>query len=100
MSYEIIPSKEFLNQLKSINPKYRRIIETKINLIKENPYRYKRIHSKNYSRVFRVRFSIENKETRLIYIILEPSIILVCLLDRKRDYNDLEKHLEKLRKEI
>jgi len=100
MSYEIIPLKEFLNQLKSINPKYRRIIETKINLIKENPYRYKRIHSKNYSRVFRVRFSIENKETRLIYIILEPSIILVCLLDRKRDYNDLEKHLEKLRKEI
>ena len=70
----------------------------KINLIKENPYRYKRIRSKKYSKVFRIRFSVENRETRLIYVILEPDIILVCLLDRKKDYNDLEKYLGKIKK--
>ena len=95
MSRKIIPSNQFLKQLKSLNPQYREIIEDKINLIKQNPYRYKKIHSKKYSRVFRIRFNISGKEMRLIYVIIEPNIILICLLDRKKDYKDLEKYLSK-----
>ena len=87
----------FKEQILELSEKTKRRIYDKINLIKENPYRYKRIRSKKYSKVFRVRFSIENKETRLIYVIIEPNIILVCLLDRKKDYKDLEKYLEKIK---
>jgi len=99
MNHEIKALKFFESQVSDLDEKSRRIIHDKIRLIKENPYRYKSIHSKQYSKVFRIRFSIEQRETRLIYVILEPNIILVCLLDRKKDYTDLEKYLAKIKKE-
>ena len=96
MDYTIIPLEIFNKQIKKLDKKSKQIIYDKIKLIKQNPYRFKRIHSKNYSKVFRVRLNIDQKETRLIYTIIEPNIILVCLLDRKKDYKDLEKHLKKI----
>ena len=96
MSYNVIPSNQFLKQTRFLDIKQKRIIEDKVDLIKQNPFRYKRIHSKKYSKVFRIRFSLNKKETRLIYIVIEPNIILVCLLDRKRGYKDLEKYLSKV----
>jgi mRNA-degrading endonuclease RelE of RelBE toxin-antitoxin system len=98
MSYQIKALEVFNKQIKNLDSKAKKIIHEKIQLIKQNPYRYKRIHSKKYSKVFRIRFSINKKETRLIYVIIEPSIILVCLLDRKKDYKDLEKYLIKIKK--
>jgi len=100
MKHEVRALKFFLDQINQLDKKSKQVIHDKIQLIKENPYRYKRIHSKQYSKVFRVRFSIQNKETRLIYTVIEPQIILVCLLDRKKDYDDLEKNLNKIKKEL
>lgn len=97
----VIKSLAFFNeQVKQLDEKSRRIIYDKIQLIKNNPYRNKKIHSRLYSKVFRIRLNIQSKETRLIYVIIEPNIILVCLLDRKKDYKDLEKYLNKIRKEM
>ncbi len=96
MSFSIKALSVFLEQVRKLDKKSRKIIHEKIQLIKENPFRYKKIHSKYYSRVFRVRFNIQSKETRLIYIVVEPNIILVCLLERKNDYKDLEKYLRKI----
>lgn len=100
MSYEIKALKIFQDQISKLDEKSRRIIYDKIRLIKENPYHYKRIHSKQYSKVFRVRLSIQQKETRLIYVILEPSIVIVCLLNRKKEYTDLENYLSRIKKEF
>lgn len=100
MSYQIKSLKIFNKQIEKLDFNSRKIIYDKIQLIKENPYRYKKIHSKKYSRVFRVRFGIAGKEIRLIYVVVEPTIILVCLLDRKRDYKDLEKYLSKIGKDF
>ena len=96
MKHKIIPSNNFIKQIKKLDLNSKEIIHNKIQLIKENPYRYKKIHSNKFSRVFRVRFSINKQETRLIYVILEPNLILVCLLDRGKDYRDLEKYLKKI----
>ena len=96
MNYNIISSKEFKKQFDNLSQNSKRILHDKIQLIKQNPYSFKRIHSNNYSKIFRVRLNIEQKETRLIYTIIEPNIILVCLLDRKKDYKDLEKYLKKI----
>ena len=90
---------DFNKQISKLDSKSKKIIYDKIQLIKQNPYRFKRIHSKKYSRIFRVRFNINKKETRLIYVVINPNIILVCLLDRKKDYNDLEKSLKKAKKD-
>ena len=96
MSFKVKALEKFKEQISRLDEKSRKIIHDKIQLIKENPYRYKRIYSKHYSRVFRIRFSIERKETRLIYIVIEPNIILVCLLDRKKDYKNLDKYVKKI----
>ncbi len=96
MNFKIIPSSNFNKQIIKLDLKSKRIIYDKIQLIKENPYRYKKIHSKKFLRVFKVRFNINKKDVRLIYVIIEPNIILICFLDRKRDYKDLEKYLRKI----
>jgi len=97
MIYKIKSLKWFNKQVEKLDSRSKEIIYNKIQLLKENPYRYKKIHSKHYSKVFRIRFSILKKEVRLVYIIVEPNVILVCLLDRKRDYKDLEKYLSKIK---
>lgn len=100
MHYQIKALKIFVKQIQELDSKTKKIIHEKIELVKQNPFRYKRIHSKKYSKVFRIRFSINKKETRMIYVVIEPNIILVCLLDRKKDYKDLEKYLKKIREEL
>ena len=100
MNFKIIPSKNFNKQISQLDLKSRKLIYDKIQLLKENPYRYKRVHSKLYSKVFSIRLKIDSKETRLIYVIINPNIILTCLLARKKDYKDLEKYLLKIRKEL
>ncbi len=96
MTYFIESSKIFKKQFDELDDKTKRIVYEKIQLIKENPYRNKKIHSKTFSRVFRVRLTIQGKEKRFIYIILSPKIILACFIDRDKDYKDLEKYLKKI----
>ncbi len=96
MTYYIKSSRTFKNQFDKLDDKSKRIVYDKIQLIKENPYRNKRIHTKTFSRVFRVRLNIQGKEKRLIYVVISPKIILACFLDRGKDYKDLEKYLSKI----
>lgn len=96
MTFEIVASRTFVKQIENLSSKYKRQIDNKIDLIKQNPFRFKAVSSRLYSRVFRVRLNIEGRETRLIYVILGSKIILVCLLDRAGEYRDLEKYLEKI----
>ena len=88
----------FLEQVSKLDSKAKEIVKSKIELIKLNPFRFKRINSTRFNRVFRVRFNLNGIETRLIYVIFEQKIILVCLFDRAKGYNDLEKMLEKVNK--
>lgn len=97
MTFEIVASNILLEQIKHLDGKSKRILESKIDLIKFNPFRFKRIHSKKFSKVFRVRLSINDTESRLIYVVLGSKILLVCLFDRKDDYKDLGKYLDSIR---
>jgi len=96
MTYTIKVTEFFLEQLKKLDKKSKRVIKNKIELIKINPFRYKRIHSRKFSRIFRVRLNLRGKEVRLIYLVLGKTILFVCLLERKREYRDLEKYLKKI----
>jgi len=96
MNFLIKTTELFLEQIKNLDEKSKRIIKNKIDLVKLNPYRYKRIHSKKFSKVFRVRLNLKGKEVRMIYVVLQQTIIFVCLLNRKTEYKDLEKYLEKV----
>ena len=97
MNYEIIPTDFFLEQISKLSKKDKRVIENKIELIEMNPYRFKSIHSKKFKKVFRVWVNIEGKKRRMIYVVLEPKVIIACLILRKDDYKDLEKYLAKIK---
>ncbi len=92
--YVLRPSPFFLEQFAALHEDEKRIIRDKISLAKENPYRNKAIKSNEYKRVFRIRIRKDNQDARLIYVLLEPDIILVCMMYRKDDYRELEKFLK------
>jgi len=94
MKFNIIPTKEFLKQAKELDKKTKRILSDKIKLLKVNPYRFKKIRGHKL-KLFRVRFKIQSKDSRLVYIVIEPNIILLCFIARKKDYNDLSKYIRR-----
>jgi len=97
MKFELVATEIFIEQIENLDKKSKEQIKEKIDLISSNPFRFKRIHSKTIHNVFRVRLNIRNNEMRLIYAVLSPNIILVCLLNRKNDCTDLEKYLQELK---
>ncbi len=96
MTFVIKLSPILVKQLNALDEKSKRTVWGKIKLIEGNPFHFKKIHSAFFRKVFRVRISLQGKETCLIYVVIEPNIIVACLLNRKNNYKDLEKHLAKL----
>ena len=96
MRFEIKATKFFQKQFDGFPDKYKIQIKNKIELIKQSPFHFKSVHSKLFSRVFRIRLNIERKEIRFVYIVLGSKIILACFLDRDEDYKDLDYYLAKV----
>ena len=95
MSYIIKPTYFFLEQLNDISSDSAKIIIEKLNLIKINPFRYKRIKGHKLF-LFRIRLKDKGKEKRLIYLVQGKIIKVLCILNRDKEYKDLKKYLKKL----
>lgn len=95
MEFEVITTLFFRSQIEDLDEKSRRIILDKLRLLKLNPFRYKKLHSKEYSRVHRVRLTIRDKSVRMAYVISENKVFVACLLDRDDDYTNLDYYLRK-----
>lgn len=92
--YSIVAAPECEKQLKELDEKSKRILTDKLNIAKENPFHFKRLTS--FTRpTFRIRFQSNNLEKRLIFVLDGLLIKLICILDRKKDYKDLNKYLPK-----
>lgn len=96
MTFTVKLSQIMVEQLNNLDEKSKKIIWEKIKLIEENPFHFKKIHSRLFRKVFRIRLNLQGKEIRLIYVVFEPNIIIACLLERKKDYKDMEKYLKKI----
>tara|TARA_Y100000310_G_scaffold226796_1_gene228996 strand:+ start:1722 stop:2015 length:294 start_codon:yes stop_codon:yes gene_type:complete len=96
MSYKVIPSFLFLEQTKELEVKTLKILKQKKLILKNNPYHFKKL--KHKKSIFRIRFKDKGKEKRLVYEIEDKIISLLFILDRKKDYKDLERFLEKVSK--
>ena len=73
MEYTIKPSHFFLKQLDGVSDKAAKIIKEKLELIKINPYSYKRISGYDLF-LFRIRFKDVNKEKRVVYLVDKPFV--------------------------
>ena len=95
MAFEVIPSKIFLEQLDDLSDSAIKLIDNKIKILEENPFHYKRIVGYNLF-IFRIRFEDQKKEKRLIYLVEKGKVIILCILDRDKEYKDLENYLRRL----
>ena len=94
MEYILIPLKFFLEQLDDLSLKSKKILDNKLQLLKINPFRYKRV--KGYGLfLFRIRFEDNRKEKRVIYFVDKPYVKIICILNRDNEYKDLKKYLKK-----
>ena len=94
MEYNIIPSKFFLEQIDEITDEAASLIEKKLRLLKQNPFRNKRIQGFSLF-LFRIRFEDNRKEKRVIYLVDKPDVKVLCILDRGSDYKQLRKFLKR-----
>ena len=95
MNYNLIPTEFFLKQIDELNIETKSVIEKRLELVKINPFRNKRI--KGYDLfLFRIRFEDNKKEKRIIYLVDKPKVIILCILDRSKEYKDLKKYLKQL----
>jgi len=92
--YEIKISDDCLSQIKKLDEKAKEIIYSKIKLLESNPFHFKRLTGFNKP-LFRIRFKSQNLEKRLVFVVDGNLVKLICILDRKHDYNDLAKYFEK-----
>jgi len=95
MNYTLVPTEFFLKQIDELSKEARSIIEKRLELTKINPFRNKRVEGYSLF-LFRIRFEDNKKEKRVIYLVDKPKVILLCILDRSKEYKDLKKYLKSL----
>jgi len=95
MNYILRPTFLFLEQIEELSNKSKQRVKNQIELLKINPFRNKRILGYNLF-LFRIRFSDQKKEKRVIYLLDGNQIKILCILDRDKNYSDLKKYLNKL----
>jgi mRNA-degrading endonuclease RelE of RelBE toxin-antitoxin system len=85
----------FNEQLEELSQDAKKILDKKIQLLKFNPFRNKSLKGYNLM-LFRIRFEDNRKEKRLVYHVAQPNVRLLCIIDRDKDYKDLEDYLRRL----
>lgn len=95
MKYTLKPTKFFLEQVEKLGTQAKSVLKDTLRRTKENPAWNKRIKG-FYLFLFRIRFTDENKELRVICMLEGEEIILLCILDRGNEYKDLKKYLKKI----
>lgn len=99
-TFIIKPTKFLIGQIKELDNKTKKIVYNKKELIKVNPFRYKKVHSRDYNRIFSMKFSSGREAKRLIYVVIKNIIFLCFILDRSKEYKELERYFKKIEKEL
>ncbi len=91
--FRLEASSKFKKQVKNLNTNTKNLIIEKLELIRINPFRYKKLKHPKFN-LFRIRFTDERKEKRIIYLVDKNVIMVVCIIDRNKEYKDLDKYLK------
>ena len=93
--YVILPTNLFLEQLENFDLDFIERIYEKLKMLEENPFRNKSLVYSRYN-LFRIRLTNINKELRIIYRVKDRKVFILFILDRDKNYKDLEKYLKKV----
>ncbi|MBU1201230.1 MAG: hypothetical protein KKA51_01905 [Nanoarchaeota archaeon] len=91
LKFNLLFTKYFQEQWDKYDEKTKNLIQDKLKLIKENPFRFPK-HT-NYRFIFKVKLSIQGKYSRLMYAVFMPDsehITILGIFERKANYKDFE----------
>ncbi|MBI5635463.1 hypothetical protein HY993_00695 [Candidatus Micrarchaeota archaeon] len=97
MTFELTPSKLFLDQTKQLNEDEKHLIAEKLELAKLNPFRFKPLSVPGLTKVFEIKITLSGLYSRLVYVVEGKQIQVACIINRKNDFRDLMKLLYKAR---
>ena len=89
MKFELKPTLYFLKQLEKLDLESISLIERKLKLLKENPFRNKALVG--YKNTFEIKISIEKNYSRIIYTVYLPKsnqITIFGIFKRKNDFKE------------
>lgn len=89
----------FIKQWENLGESSKNLINNKLSLIKQNPFRFPKHEGYNF--VFKVKLNIGNNYSRLMYVVFMPdskSVTILGIFDRKAEYKDFEKIFKDYRK--
>jgi len=92
-------SKYFADQWQGYDRRAKELIRKKLELIKENPFRFEK--HEGYRFVFKVKLTIKDKYSRLMYAVFMPDsehITILGIFPRDANYKDFERIFFRLRK--
>ncbi|MDD5111598.1 MAG: hypothetical protein PHG85_03570 [Candidatus Altiarchaeota archaeon] len=98
-SFELQYTRFFEEQWLGFGEKARRLIQDKLRLVKQNPYRYETLEG--YMRVRKVKLAIEGKYQRLLYALHMPDanqIFILGVFERDKGYEEFERKFSQLRR--
>lgn len=93
--FNIRPSKYFLKQLSQLSSKELNLVEDKLQILKQNPFRYKKLEG--YKNTFEVKITINKNYSRLIYSVYIPhknEITVYGIFKRKNNFKDFRRYYD------
>lgn len=95
MSYELKVSEVCYKQIEQLGSRTVTQLYRKLQMVKLDPFRFKALKGFGIP-VFRLRFSDQRRDMRLIYAVTANVILLLCILERSDDYRELVRIMKDL----
>ncbi len=92
LNFNLIPTKFFQKQLEKLSKKEIEIIQKKLKLIKQNPFRFEKLEG--YRFLFKIKVNVTNNYSRILYAVFKPNkndITIYGIFPRKNNYQDIKR---------
>ncbi len=87
--YTLRPSHLFVKQLDVLMDDEVRRIDEKLELARQNPFRYKSLRIKGLTKAFEIKITLQDKYSRIVYQLDGNEILVEGIINRKDDFKDL-----------
>lgn len=94
-NFNIIATKFFIKQFKELTQKEKDLVNSKLEFIKNNPFRYKKLIG--YKNTYEIKITLNDNYSRLIYVVYLPeksNVTLFGIFKRKDEFKDFKKYYE------
>ena len=94
MRFKVKQTKLFSKQIDELTEKERKLVSDKIDLAKQNPFRFKKLVG--YKSTFEIKITINRGFSRLIYCVFsKDEITIMGIFKRKKDFKDFARYYKR-----